>query len=107
MNINKKENLRTLPALHSQSENPDPVASARFFDSLSFWCWYAIEFDGNDTFFGLVCGFESELGQFHLSEFAEINRDSGFDRIKLDDKFVPTPINKISKALKIDQIITD
>jgi len=27
----------------------------------SSWTWYAMEFDGVDTFFGLVNGFEEEL----------------------------------------------
>jgi hypothetical protein len=34
--------------------------------------WYASEFDGIDTFFGLVRGFEIELGYFSLSELESL-----------------------------------
>jgi len=33
--------------------------------------WYASDFDGEDTFFGLVSGFEVELGYFSLKELQE------------------------------------
>lgn len=41
---------------------------AKFFHPASSWTWYATEFDGDDTFFGMVHGFENELGYFSLSE---------------------------------------
>ena len=57
--------LRTqLPQLYSQEEVDDPKAIAKFFTPDSNWTWYATEFDGKDTFFGLVDGFEKELGYF-------------------------------------------
>jgi hypothetical protein len=31
----------------------------------SSWTWYSTEFDGEDLFFGLVVGFETELGYFN------------------------------------------
>ncbi len=40
----------------------------KFFHPMSSWTWYATEFDGDDTFFGLVDGFEKELGYFSLRE---------------------------------------
>jgi hypothetical protein len=40
----------------------------KFFDPTGSWTWYATEFDGKDTFFGLVDGFELEWGTFSLSE---------------------------------------
>lgn len=40
----------------------------KFFHPMSDWTWYATEFDGVDTFFGLVRGHETELGYFSLSE---------------------------------------
>lgn len=45
----------------------DPVAVVKFF-GLNGWYWYATEFDGDDTFFGLVKGWETEWGYFTLSE---------------------------------------
>ena len=40
----------------------------KFFTPDSNWTWYATEFDGDDTFFGLVSGHEVELGYFSLKE---------------------------------------
>ena len=34
----------------------------------SDWTWYATEYDGEDLFFGLVSGFEVELGYFSRTE---------------------------------------
>jgi hypothetical protein len=41
---------------------------AKFFTPRSNWTWFATEFDGDDTFFGFVCGHEGEWGSFLLSE---------------------------------------
>ena len=90
------KNLRDeLPELYSQENNPAPIAIVRFIDTLGSWSWYAVEFDGENTFFGLVLGFERELGYFSLSEFEEVNQAAGFSRIQRDKDFVPTPISKI------------
>jgi hypothetical protein len=86
-----------LGALYSQEHNPDPAAVVRFFDSLGDWSWYATEFDGEDTFFGVVLGFERELGYFSLSEFEQVNRDAGFERIKRDPDFKPMKLSEIQR----------
>ena len=44
------------------------IALLKLFTPDSSWTWYASEFDGEDLFFGLVDGFETELGYFSLSE---------------------------------------
>lgn len=46
----------------------DALAHVKYFTPDSSWTWYATEFDGEDTFFGLVKGFEKEFGYFSLSE---------------------------------------
>ena len=66
---------------------------AKFFDPTGSWTWYATEFDGEDTFFGLVDGFELEWGDFSLSELQSvkgrfglgIERDRYFGMPKLKD----------------------
>ena len=35
----------------------------KFFDPTGSWTWNATEFDGKDTFFGLVDGFELGVGR--------------------------------------------
>ena len=44
------------------------MATVKFFTPWANWTWYAAEFDGEDLFFGLVDGFEKELGYFSLTE---------------------------------------
>jgi hypothetical protein len=42
---------------------------AKFFDPTGSWTWYATEYDpASREFFGLVHGFEDELGYFSLDE---------------------------------------
>jgi hypothetical protein len=69
----------------------DPLVRAKFFYPDFSWTWYAIEFDGSDRFFGLVDGFEKELGYFSLAELLtnrgklglEIERDLYFTPCRL------------------------
>ncbi len=46
----------------------------KFFDPMGSWTWYATEFDGKDTFFGLVDGFELEWGPWSLKEMEDIGK---------------------------------
>ncbi|YAF99184.1 MAG: DUF2958 domain-containing protein (plasmid) [Nodularia sp. CChRGM 3473] len=64
MNLLPTEIRSQLPDLYSQENIPDPIAYVKFFNPVSNWIWYVTEFDGEDTFFGLVQGFEEELGYF-------------------------------------------
>jgi hypothetical protein len=69
MKLLTQENKAKLPKLYSQDGlGMDAIAQIKFFDPSGSWSWYASEFDGEDTFFGLVCGFEDELGYFSLNE---------------------------------------
>jgi len=68
-----KEIRRKLPPLGSQEEKGlDALAVVKLFTPDSSWSWYASEFDGEDLFFGLVDGFEKEVGYFRLSELQQI-----------------------------------
>jgi len=68
-----KEIRDTLPPLYFQEHERDPVVYAKFFAPNGGWTWFATEFDGLNTFFGLVIGQETELGYFLLSELEEYN----------------------------------
>jgi len=58
-----------LPKLYTcEEQGLLAVALLKLFTPDSDWTWYASEFDGEDVFFGLVDGFETELGYFSLSE---------------------------------------
>ena len=73
MKLMTKEILRQIPKLNEQDGlGANAICYVKFFHPLSQWAWYATEFDGDDTFFGLVCGFEKELGYFSLREMTEL-----------------------------------
>lgn len=96
MKLLTKEILKTLPALYSNENNPDPMVRVKFFHPMSNWTWYATEYDGKDTFFGLVDGHEKELGYFSLSELQSVKvRGLGVER---DMYFTPKPLSEIMKG---------
>jgi hypothetical protein len=53
------------------------------------WIWYASEFDGEDIFFGLVIGFETEFGPFSLSELSGVRGRHGLG-VERDTTYTPT-----------------
>ncbi|MEZ6212599.1 MAG: DUF2958 domain-containing protein [Phycisphaerales bacterium] len=85
---------KRLPPLYTTQNDTDPIAQVKFFDPCGSWTWYATEFDGEDLFFGLVDGFEKELGYFSLSELASVKGPFGIG-IERDKWFDPTPLSKL------------
>ena len=95
MKLLTKEVLRKLPKLYSQeSKGLEAIAVVKFFTPDSSWTWYATEFDGKDTFFGLVDGFEKELGYFSLSELQSVRGKLGLP-IERDMYFHPTKLKEL------------
>ena len=90
MKLLTKENREALPPLYANEDKEDPNAIVKFFTPFSSWTWYATEFDGKDTFFGLVDGHEKELGYFSLSELESLGA-----KIERDQWFSPTPLSKL------------
>ena len=88
--------LKRLPPLYATEEDEVLLAQVKFFYPDFSWIWYGIEFDGNDLFFGLVDGFEKELGYFRLSELMT-NRGKFRLPIERDLYFKPTPISKLMR----------
>lgn len=90
-----KEVLKKLPPLYSQEEKGlDAVAVVKFFTPDSNWTWYATEFDGEDLFFGLVDGFEKEIGYFRLSELKSVKGTLGLP-IERDMYFKPKSLKEL------------
>ena len=94
MELLTKEIRETFKKTGSQDgKGAEATCIAKFFDPTGSWTWYATEFDGEDTFFGLVDGFELEWGDFSLSELQSvkgrfglgIERDRYFGMPKLKD----------------------
>ncbi len=93
-------NRTALPALYSQDgKGDDTVAHVKFFTPFSNWTWYATEFDPADgTFFGLVDGFELELGNFSLVEMEDVNKGK-IQKIERDRHFEPMTLGKIRERI--------
>jgi len=96
-NLLDEENRAKLPPLQSGEKlGLDALAQVKFFTPDSDWTWYASEFDGEDTFFGLVSGFEVELGYFTLSELKEALGPMGL-QIERDLHFEPKTLGELEK----------
>ncbi len=90
-----KKNRNDLPELYAQSElGNEAIAHVKFFTPDSNWTWYATEFDGDNKFFGLVEGFETELGYFLLSDLSTATGPGGL-KIERDRHFTPKTIGEI------------
>jgi DUF2958 family protein len=91
---------------HDGCKRPDVIV--KFFTPDSNWTWYVTEGNKTETgdweFFGLVEGFESELGYFTLSDLQSakgplglsIERDKYFDGYVLDME--QNPIKAVRNA---------
>ena len=100
MKLLTQELRSKLPPLYSQEDKGGKaVAQVKFFtpDS-SPWSWFATEYDGKDTFFGLVHGFEKELGYFSLSELESVNGPMGLP-IERDLYFQPKTLEEIAPEM--------
>ena len=95
MKLLTAEIKKQLPALYSQeNKGTEATAIVKFFSPVGSWTWYATEFDGEDTFFGLVDGFEKELGYFSLSELEGVTLQFGL-KIERDTGWTPTPLKNL------------
>lgn len=100
----------TIPALYSQEHVTNKKAVVKFFTPDSNWAWYVIEGSPVDSqgimqqtanedtedflFFGMVHGFEKELGYFSLAELATAKGPAGL-AIERDIFFEPTSLKKL------------
>lgn len=90
-----QESREKLPPLYSNEEKGlEAIALVKFFTPDSNWTWYASEFYGEDLFFGLVSGFEVELGYFSLKELQEVKGPLGL-QIERDVHFEPQTLDKL------------
>ena len=86
---------KKFPKLYANEhkESKDIKIIAKFFCPWNQWTWFATEYDGEDTFFGYVMGYDYELGYFSLSELSSIRgfgglgieRDLHFEECSLED----------------------
>lgn len=92
------ENIREqLPDLYTNEEiGLDALAPVKYFTPDSQWTWYATEFDGDDILFGLVIGFEIELGYFSLRELQQARGPLGLP-IERDLHYQPQNLRELQE----------
>lgn len=86
--------IEQIPAPYETERHSCPVAQVKWFTPDADWTWYVVEYDPKDrTAFGLVAGFEIELGYFSLDEIEAIRGPLGL-RVERDLYFKPQTISK-------------
>ena len=88
-----------LPPLGAGDGDDSATALVKFFAYDTDWLWFASEFDGEDTFYGVVRGFEVEYGYFRLSELSDYRGDYGAP-IERDPSFTPKRLEEIYLELR-------
>lgn len=81
--------LRQTPGLYAKDgQGMQALATVKFFDPSGSWTWYASKWDGKTEIFGLVNGFESELGYTDLEDLANQDGTLGIG-IEIDMHWLP------------------
>jgi hypothetical protein len=104
MKLLTAEIRRLLPALDEDAGGGDAVAIVKYFTPDSSWSWHAVcgGQQGDDfIFFGLVDGYEKELGYFSLAELESARGPLGL-RIERDLYWRPRPLRQIAPELFSD-----
>lgn len=95
MELLPSEIAKILPQLYEQeNKGKEAIVYLKFFDPCSNWTWYVLEYDGDDTFFGLVKGHETEMGYFSKSELGAYRNMLGLG-IERDIDFKPVALRYI------------
>ena len=92
--LDNKSRDKLLPLYGGEEVGLEAKAQVKFFTPDSNWTWYATEFDGEDIFFGVVIGFEIELGYFSLSELDSVKGPLGLP-IERDLYFEPKTLKEL------------
>jgi len=95
MELLPKDLADRLPPIYSQSElGDDAIAQVKFFTPWTNWTWYGSEYDPEERVgFGVVVGFERELGYFSLAELEAVRGPAGL-RVERDLYWTPRPLKE-------------
>jgi hypothetical protein len=94
-------------AIEKKAQKQYPMGSdmnqmvvAKFFNPCGNWTWYLMNQDPNDTdyLWGIVKGFEIEVGSFSLSELKSVKLPFGLT-IERDKYFEPMKAKDVYDAL--------
>jgi len=99
MKLLTQELRKKVPPLYAQDgKGGKAIVYARYFSPDGNWSWSVTEYDGEDTFFGLVDGHDKELGYFSLAELEEVTGPMGLP-IERDLRFKPITLQEIAPEL--------
>lgn len=101
MKLLTKELERRFAQLGSQDDKGDEaVVPCKFFTPDSSWTWWPIAFDPDSReFFGLVQGFEVELGYFSLEELETVTGPLGL-HVERDLYWKERTVGEVKAALE-------
>ena len=93
MELLTQELIKKIPTLYRQDgKGSNALAYVKLFTPDSNFTWYITELDPEEGLcFGLICGFEKELGYFSLNEIEQIKGPMGLE-VERDVSFQPTKL---------------
>jgi hypothetical protein len=106
MELMTQEITKKAQAQFSQGSDMKQMVVAKFFDPTGSWTWYLMNQDPKDTdyLWGIVKGFEIEMGSFSLSELSSVKGGLGLG-IERDLHFTPKPAQEIWDRLQMGEHI--
>ena len=94
--------LRGQQAAQNRSRFESRRAHVKLFSPYNGWTWYVTEWEAETGLcFGLVQGFEEELGYFDLTELAEVTVFGGVPAVERDLYWGPTTLGEIKKQSRL------
>lgn len=88
----------SIPRLYATEKEEDPLVRVKFFTPDSSWTWFVTEYDPEQRLcFGLVIGFQTELGYFSLEEMETVRGPNGLP-IERDLHFKPCPLSRCRQS---------
>lgn len=85
---------------YAKGSSNDQMIVAKFFDPCGSWTWYLMNQDPGDPdyLWGIVKGFEVEMGSFSLSELENVRGKLGLG-IERDRYFEPMTVDDLMAKL--------
>ena len=81
---------------YDDGSDMDQMVVAKYFDPMGSWKWFLMNKKKDDSYcWGIVKGFEVEMGSFSIDELRSMQ-----PRIQRDLYFEPTPANEVWDVLQ-------
>lgn len=96
MELLTSKDIKQIPGLYEQEgKGKNALAYVKLFTPDSNFTWYITEYNADEKLcFGLIDGFEKELGYFSLNEIEQIKGSMGLS-VERDISFQPTKLKDL------------